>query len=56
MPPIEANEKPVLIVKAASYTVEVSESNKPAVIKALPRFTITRIDSTINENVRLDTA
>jgi transmembrane sensor len=53
---LKPNEKLVLGSKAASYSAEVSESNKPAVIQALPRFTITRIDSTKEENERFETA
>lgn len=55
---LKPNEKLILARQAASDELELSDKSKPstAVIKAQPRFTITRIDSTKKENERIETA
>ena len=53
---LKPNEKLVVPVNAATTNLIVSDNSKPVVIQAMPRFTITRIDSTKKENERLETA
>lgn len=56
--PIELrpNQKLVLPKQAATGTASVSQTNEPPVIQPMPRFTITRIDSTKKEDERFETA